>query len=82
MRKQNETAKPERSHCNRPGKGALSTTEEIAGALGENPRTVETLRRKGAIPYLSLGHRTVRYKLADVLAALEKRTIKPRNARA
>ncbi|MBA2271545.1 MAG: helix-turn-helix domain-containing protein [Chthoniobacterales bacterium] len=56
----------------------LSTEEEIAGALGESRRTVATLRRKGAIPYLSLGHRTVRFKLADVLAALEKRTIKAR----
>lgn len=70
-----KTSKPRR-------RGLLLDTPQLADALGQLERTIETLRRKGAIPYISLGHRTVRYKLADVLAALEKRTVKPRNPRA
>ncbi|MGI8435940.1 MAG: helix-turn-helix transcriptional regulator [Chthoniobacterales bacterium] len=70
-----KTSKPRR-------RGLLLDAAQLADELGERERTIATLRKKGAIPYLSLGHRTVRFKLADVLAALEKRTIKPRNARA
>lgn len=58
--------------------GLLLTTPQLADQLGESTRTIITLRQKGAIPYISLGHRTVHFKLADVLSALERRTVKPR----
>jgi hypothetical protein len=62
----------------RPGRGELLTEAELARALGEEVRTVRNWRYKGIIPYLSLGHRQVRYRLDAVLTALEKRQIKKR----
>jgi len=62
----------------RPGKGALLTEVELAGALGEEVRTVRYWRYKGLIPYLSLGHRSIRFRLDAVLAALDKRQVKRR----
>ena len=56
----------------RSGNGRLKTAEEIATALGENTRTISTLRRSGKIPYLKLGWRTVRYDLDKVVAALQR----------
>jgi hypothetical protein len=56
----------------RSGDGRLKTGEEIAIALGENPRTISTLRREGKIPYLKLGWRTIRYDLGKVIAALQR----------
>jgi hypothetical protein len=62
----------------RPGRGELLTEAEIARALGELPRTVRTWRVKGFVPSLTLGHKTIRYRLGPVLEALEKRQIKKR----
>ena len=73
-------AKPKRRPINRPGGGSLLNTPELARAIGENPATIRNMRREGIIPYLDLGHRRKRYNLADVLRALDKRTIKPRAA--
>jgi hypothetical protein len=63
----------------RPGKGELKTEAELARALGERERTIRNWRCKGIIPYLTLGHRSIRYRLDAVLAALEKRQIKKRH---
>jgi len=63
----------------RPGKGVLSSEAELARALGEELRTVRNWRYKGIIPYLSLGHRSIRYRLDAVLAALDKRQVKRRH---
>jgi Helix-turn-helix domain len=60
----------------RPGKGELLTEAELARPLGETPRTIRSWRHKGIIPYLVLGHRSIRYRLDSVLAALSKREIK------
>jgi hypothetical protein len=60
----------------RPGEGELLTEAELARPLGETPRTIRNWRHKGIIPYLVLGHRSIRYRLDAVLAALGKREIK------
>lgn len=62
----------------RRGKGCLLNSSELGAALGEETRTITTWRRRGIIPWIDAGYRSKRYKLADVLAALERRTIKPR----
>lgn len=59
----------------RRGGGALHDTPELASALGENERTIRTWRKNGIIPCLVLGYRTYRYRIADVLEALEKRVV-------
>jgi len=63
----------------RPGRGELKTEGEIARALGEEDRTIANWRYKGLIPYITLGHRTIRYRLDAVLAALDKKTVKRRH---
>jgi hypothetical protein len=63
----------------RPGAGALLSETELARALGEEQRTVRNWRYRGLIPYLSFGHRSIRYRLDAVLAALDKRQIKKRH---
>jgi hypothetical protein len=60
----------------RRGGGELKTEAELARKLGEEERTVRNWRYRGLIPYLSLGHRSIRYRLDAVLAALEKRSVK------
>ena len=62
----------------RPGGGELDSEAELARKLGEMERTVRTWRVKGMIPYIRLGHKTIRYRLGPVLEALEKRQIKKR----
>jgi hypothetical protein len=54
----------------------LRTEAEIANALGEKERTIRSWRHAGVIPAVVIGYRTVRYKLGDVIAALEKRTVR------
>jgi hypothetical protein len=62
----------------RPGKGELLTEAELARALGEEERTVRNWRYKGMIPFLKLGHRSIRFRLDMVLEALDKRSLKKR----
>jgi excisionase family DNA binding protein len=62
----------------RIGNGCLLTTQELAVALGESPRTIITWRHQHRIPYLDLGHRSKRYRLEAVMAALAKGEIKVR----
>ena len=59
----------------RRGGGALLDERELAAALGESERTIRTWRKAGVIPAINCGYRTNRYKLADVMASLEKRTV-------
>ena len=65
-----------RRKYHRPGNGVLQTEAEIAAALGEEVRTIRHWRHTGVIPWVSLGHRTIRLRLQDVLDALRKRTVK------
>ena len=53
---------------------SLLTEPEMASHLRICRRQLHTWRKKGIIPYLKIG-RTVRFRLSDVEAALEKRTI-------
>jgi hypothetical protein len=66
----------------RPGNGkcGLLNTRQVAQALAEHERTIVNLRRRKVIPYVVLGPRCYRYFLDDVIAALQKRVIKPRAA--
>ncbi len=59
----------------RPGGGAILDEPELAGVLGESDRTIQTWRKAGVIPVIVCGYRTHRYRLEDVLAALEKRSV-------
>lgn len=47
---------------------------ELAHELGEEPRTIRSWRLSGVIPAVILGARTIRFRLPNVIAALEKRT--------
>ena len=58
------------------GNHLLKTEAEIAAVLGEKERTIRTWRHAGIIPAIVLGHRTVRFRLADVMRALERRTVR------
>ena len=57
------------------GGGVLLTAEELAQKLGEREQTIWTLYRNGIIPGYDLGWRIRRFKLAECLAALEKRKV-------
>lgn len=59
--------------------GVLLTAEQLAEELGESSRTIRTWKQKHVIPFVAISYRTQRFVLADVLAALARRTIKPRN---
>ena len=43
----------------------------LAKALGMSVITVRTWRKKGLIPYIQTGYRSISYNLAKVLAAIE-----------
>jgi hypothetical protein len=62
----------------RRGNGELLDAPTLASALDESVFTIRAWRQKGVIPCLRLGYRSYRYKLRDVVAALERRTIKAR----
>ena len=56
-------------------KGSLTrylTKSELAGALGMTKRGVEGLMRRRKIPFLTLGHRTVRFHWPSVEKAIGK----------
>jgi excisionase family DNA binding protein len=72
----NSKSVPRKKH-RRLGNGVLLTTEELATQLGESARSIRSWKHKGAIPYVNLGYRTHRFRLDDVLVALQRRTIKP-----
>lgn len=55
----------------------LLNKSELRYALGlPSTRSIDQLVRKRKIPFIRLGHRTLRFNLADVEAALKKLTIK------
>jgi hypothetical protein len=60
----------------RPGGGMLKTFAEIGAALGETPRTIRSWYAAKTIPAVVIGRRTVRFRLADVIRALEAREVK------
>jgi excisionase family DNA binding protein len=54
----------------------LVTKSVVARDCSVTPRTIETWVRFKKIPCVRIGHRTVRFRLADVRKALAKRTVK------
>jgi excisionase family DNA binding protein len=54
-----------------PG-GELLTLDELAARLKLHPVTVRGLKRRGVIPALKIGHRTLRFEYAKVLDALRQ----------
>ena len=64
-----------RRKVHRRGNGVLLTADELATYLGEEPRTIHTLRRKGILPFYELGYRCKRFKLSECLDALKARRI-------
>lgn len=54
-----------------PG-GDLLTLDELAHKLKMHPVTVRGLKRRGVIPALKLGHRTLRFEYDKVLDALRQ----------
>lgn len=49
----------------------LMTRDDLAARLGVRPATVSRWTRTGRIPARRLSPKVIRYRLADVLAALE-----------
>ena len=52
----------------------LLTPAEVAEMAGVSLQGVYLWRRKGWLPYIRLGHSTVRFRQSDVLEFLERRT--------
>jgi len=48
--------------------------KDVAAFLGISKRSVEVLVSERRIPFLRLGHRTLRFRKADVLRALNRFT--------
>lgn len=51
----------------------LSSAAEVAARLGVKPGTVLLWYREGRIPGLKLSHKVLRFRLSEVVAALEFR---------
>ncbi|MEJ5226837.1 helix-turn-helix domain-containing protein [Thermodesulfovibrio sp.] len=49
----------------------LMTTKEVAEILKVSPELIGVYRRKKGLPAIKLGHKTVRYKLEQVLEWLK-----------
>ena len=59
----------------------LITEAELMAAIRlPNVHAVRLLRYKKKIPYVKMGHRTIRYSLPKVLKALEKLEVKEAGA--
>jgi hypothetical protein len=59
--------------------GELLTDQQLARKLGATCRQIRSWRVRRIIPSIRLGYRTIRFRLESVIAALEKRSIKPLN---
>ncbi len=71
-----DAEKKSRTKFVRGSRGELLDTPQLAVALNESPFTIRDWRKKGVVPYIKVGHRQIRYRLAAVLAALERFTVK------
>jgi hypothetical protein len=54
-------------------RGELLKKGQLAKKLNLSQRTVENFMRRGWIPYLKIGKKSVRFCLVDVLATLKAR---------
>ena len=71
-----QSARKSKGKVHRRGGGILQDTPELAATLGESERTIRTWTANGIITPIICGYRSYRYRLDDVLRALEKRTVK------
>ena len=70
-RRQSE-AQPSTACQSLSGAGQLLNKEEIRRALNlPSTRMIDELMRKRKIPYIKLGHKTVRFSLPEVILALD-----------
>jgi excisionase family DNA binding protein len=60
----------------------LSTADEIASRLGIKPSTIRAWARQGRIPTHALSHKVIRYRLHEVIEALEASSRKRKGGRA
>ena len=54
----------------------FNSAKEIAAALGLHERTIKSLARRRAIPSVRFGHRTLRFEIEKVKAALARLEIR------
>lgn len=52
----------------------LLSSDDVADMLGMDSRTVRRMALAGRFPRVELGHRTIRFRLADVLEFIEANT--------
>jgi excisionase family DNA binding protein len=62
----------ERQKMKTPAGEDLLTLEELAQRLRLHPDTARSLYRRGVIPGLKLGHRTLGFEYAQVIEALRQ----------
>jgi predicted DNA-binding transcriptional regulator AlpA len=63
--------------ANKTNDDSLLTKKQLSIKLGlTSTRGVDELMKRRKIPCVKLGHRTVRFKLDAVMAAIERLTIK------
>ena len=48
----------------------------VARTFGVSPRTIENWVAQRKIPFLRIGRRTMRFRIADVRRALDRKTVK------
>ena len=53
----------------------LQTVDQVAAALGMHPKTVLEVYRRGDLPGIKLGARTLRFHPDDVAAYVEARRV-------
>ena len=56
-----------------PALGEYASAKRIAVKLEITPRTIHEMHHRGLFPSYRLGHKVVRYKVSEVMAALEIR---------
>ena len=54
----------------------LLSYDQMAAELGVTVRTLRELVYRGVVPYLKLGHRTVKFQSSRVVKALAKREVR------
>ena len=54
-------------------RGELLKKGQLAEELNISPRSVENFMRRGWIPFVRIGRKSVRFDLADVLSTLKAR---------
>jgi excisionase family DNA binding protein len=59
----------------------LLNSDDVADMLGVDSRTVRRMALAGRFPRVELGHRTIRFRLADVLEFIEANAAKNEEGR-